>query len=191
MTNMIRQTRTLLALPLVAVAVVAALLALQARNAQAGSTPTPSSAFSVLAQPPTAADKANLAVAKVATQAQDIDLDVDGARQLGTAAKNYVWLIPAGDQLCIGLEPFDKSDVQFRMSCNAETDALTNGVGAQVDDQLIVGVVPDGAAELTATPENGQAILAPVARNVYTLPAGVYTASYKTSDGTHTFGINK
>lgn len=190
MTNMTRRTRTLLTLPLVAVAVVAALLALQARNARAGSTPTPSVAFSVLAQPPTAADKANLAIAKIATQVQGIDLDVDGARQLGTAAKNYVWLIPAGDKLCIGLEPFDKSDVQFRISCNADTDALTNGVGLQADD-LIVGVIPDSVEVLTATPPSGKAIVAPVARNVYTLPAGVYTGSFKTSDGTRTFGINK
>lgn len=63
-------------------------------------------------------------------------------------------------------------------------------MGVEFGD-TIYGVVPDGASDLTAIQGDGETVTAPVNGTVYTLAAGQYTATFKTSAGARTFGINK
>lgn len=142
-------------------------------------------AFSVLASTQRTETEPSAQVVTLADRS-DIGLDPDSARVVGSTAAGPIWLIPANDGLCLGLE--DTADTAIGATCEESGDVISRGTTIG-DGTAIYGIAPDGVTDVTVTSASGTTTVPVTSGGTYTLPSEPATISVDGPGGVTQFDV--
>jgi hypothetical protein len=151
--------------------------------------------FHVLDKRPTAADTAmdTTASSAAADMVQNMGLSTPENNRLGLAPQDVqdipasatnpeIWLVPGSAGACIVLaESSNDADAMCGPASRVAAHGLTMLMPAGDGQQMLVGVVPNDAQSVVATPASGKVEVVPVSDNAFALPAGTLTSAYARS----------
>jgi hypothetical protein len=154
-------------------------------DAAVPATPDQTAAFSVLAGTQRALTAPSAALVTLAERS-GVGMDAAGARVVGSTDAGPIWLIPANDGLCLGLE--DTAETAVGATCEASDDVIARGTTIG-DGAAIYGIAPDGVTAVTVTSASGTTTVPVASGGTYTLPAEDATIGVDGANGPTQFDV--
>jgi hypothetical protein len=131
--------------------------------------------FAILERATAASDRANGAI--VALSEHAAGLEPAGARRLTSDSAGTLWLVPAGDELClVDVTGPNAQGITSVMTCDDRVRAEARGLlGVSIDG--LYGAAPDGVARVTLRGADGTAEVMTPADNAFRGPTPTSVAS--------------